>query len=595
MGTRGGTELGVASGRDVALGLRVIDDIRSRETLRRLAVWHVAGSLLALPLAGSSDAPERVLLLGVLAVAIVAGTVTLVLLRRQLSAPRFARLDCTVFWLDLGLLSLATVSAASGPIALLLIPVLSTLRMARRGAILGVTIAALAEGMRQVVIVLLRGDPSTPFRSLELLVIAAVIAGVISQLTTRLDERRIDAERVAADARASQQQVRSLHRIVMAGIGGSEHSVIERVIHEVHVEYGYSGVSFALHERGRLEFVGMAGATYPFEDVPIDADGPAARVLAGSDAVQVTGADLDLVETSLADITSLIVAPVRGRHDLLGLLIVESDDTGPRPAGEASTIQRLADQIGVLMEAARAFDREAGLAADYRRLDEMRRDFVSLTSHELRTPATAIVGFVETLLERDIDPATRRTLLEATSRQATRLTRLIDDLRTVSVMDAGGMKVVAVTSPLDDVIRSVEEIFDADVAFRSPAGVAVLADPSRLVQVLTNLVENALRHGAEPVTVSWHTSGDRLTLCVCDQGKGVPDDRRERIFERFETTSDLLAHHRGSGLGLSIARELAERMGGGLELVAAERGACFELTVPLAGVSSTPEHLPSIV
>lgn len=563
-----------------------VDDLRGRAPLQRLAFWHIVAPLLALPLTlRTVDTWTRPALVTVLVVAVLTGVITLLLLRRDLSDGHIRLLDHVVFWVDQGLLVTATAVAASSPLALLLIPTLATLRLGRKGAIVGMSLATFAELSRQLILVQVRGEPANPVRSAELLAFAGLVAGTITQLTSQLEQRRREAESDAAAARAGQIQMGSIHRIIMAGIGGSATSVVERVVQEVHEQYGYAGVSVALLEGDGLRFVQMAGSEHPDDIVPIDPGGPASRVLAGEDVVTATGDDLDGLVTGLPGLTTLIVAAVRGRSGLLGTLMLECDRPGPRPPGEPETVGRLAEQLGVLLEAARAFDREAALAEDYRKLDEMRRDFVSLTSHELRTPATAIVGFVETLLHRDIpDEATRRRLLEATSRQATRLTRLIDDLRTVSVLDAGGMRVAYDRASLDDIVATILEPFDGEsglVRQEGPAGVKLITDPSRLAQILTNLVENGLRHGAAPVTLAWDVADAELIVTVRDSGNGVPEERRERIFERFETTSDLLAHSRGSGLGLPIARELAERLGGTLVLTDEEGGAAFRLTMPL--------------
>ncbi len=237
-----------------------------------------------------------------------------------------------------------------------------------------------------------------------------------------------------------------------------------------------------------------------------------------------------------------------------------------------------------------------------RELDRLKSDFLSTVSHELRTPLTSISSFSEILLRYDVDDVEKRKkFVTIIHNEAERLTRMINDLLDLSKIEAGRLDMFAESLELEPVLaRAVgtthpllEEKAIKTVKIIEPGLPPVFADADRLHQVLTNLLANAVKFSPEGGTI--HILGRKLNglaqISVADEGPGIPSDRLEQIFERFQQARDpQKSHPLGTGLGLTISREIVERMGGKIwvdsELGA---GAVFSFTVPLAEQSSAGE------
>lgn len=214
------------------------------------------------------------------------------------------------------------------------------------------------------------------------------------------------------------------------------------------------------------------------------------------------------------------------------------------------------------------------------RVDQMlatERQFASDASHQLRTPLTALSMRLEEILEAD-DPRTVREEARSALAQVERLTTVVEHLLS-SVRDK---RLRAGPVALDDVV--LQQIVEWEPAFHAAGrtvraigtrGLVALATPNGLSQVLATLLENSLIHGAGPVTVSTRSTGISLVIEVTDEGPGVPGELGPRIFERS------VSGRKGTGLGLAVARELAEADGGRLELVQ-QKPAVFALFLSAA-------------
>ena len=231
------------------------------------------------------------------------------------------------------------------------------------------------------------------------------------------------------------------------------------------------------------------------------------------------------------------------------------------------------DELGQL---ARAFERMRLRLAD---LDRARGEFIANASHELRTPLFSLGGFLELLDDPSLDEATREEFLAQMREQVARLTKLATDLLDLSRLDAGRLTVIAGgRRPLRARGRARAEF---GAARRLPPAtrsrprreppVLALGDAERVLQIGRILVENALVHTPAGTTVRVSTAldGGRATLTVANDGPGIPRAAQQQIFERFYRLDGTRAS--GTGLGLAIARELAELMGGRIELEAAGR------------------------
>jgi PAS domain S-box-containing protein len=227
-------------------------------------------------------------------------------------------------------------------------------------------------------------------------------------------------------------------------------------------------------------------------------------------------------------------------------------------------------------------------------LDRMKSAFVATVSHELRTPMTSIKGALSLVLSGVVGdlPPEARPLLEVAHDSSDRLVRLVNDLLDLSRLDAG--MVVLHRAPvragvlIDEALRGVaaaaEQAQVTLVAATSEGMDAVVdVDRDRLVQVLTNLLGNAVRfsEAGGRVEVSAELAAGRVVLAVRDHGRGVPEEARERIFARFGQADTSDGRDRaGTGLGLAIARELTEAHGGELVLARVDVGSRFEVHLP---------------
>jgi two-component system sensor histidine kinase VicK len=201
-------------------------------------------------------------------------------------------------------------------------------------------------------------------------------------------------------------------------------------------------------------------------------------------------------------------------------------------------------------------------------LEQMKTDFVSTVSVELRTPLTSIYGFAQTLLREDVEfsDAERRTFLEFIARQSEGLTAIVDALLNAARLDKGDLTVSLEPTDVVDVVHSVVDAASAQanghrfVAEVDGSPGPARADPDKLRQVLDQLVANAVKFspGGGTVTVSVERRPDAIEIAVADEGVGIPVADVDRIFSKFTKVGG----GPGSGLGLFIARGLVREMGG---------------------------------
>ena len=210
-----------------------------------------------------------------------------------------------------------------------------------------------------------------------------------------------------------------------------------------------------------------------------------------------------------------------------------------------------------------------------RRLEKIRRDFVANVSHELKTPLTAVSGYAETLLDDGIPQEQRRKFVQTIHDNATRMQRIVDDLLDLSRIESGGWRPVVaqvdVAGMVQDVFTAVQSAASAKglalVAEVSPDATHVRVDPTAFRQILTNLVENAVRYTREGnVTVRTRRSDDGVWVDVSDTGIGIAAEHLPRIFERFyRVDAGRSRAEGGTGLGLAIVRHLVDAHGGRVE------------------------------
>ena len=273
---------------------------------------------------------------------------------------------------------------------------------------------------------------------------------------------------------------------------------------------------------------------------------------------------------------------------MLAILRREPDAFGPDEIELATLLGRL---VATGVQNIRAYSAERETVEELRRLSALRADFVSLVSHELRSPMAAVIGAARTLQGRwrELSPQQRASFLALISDETARLATLIGDVLDTSRIEAGTFTYSFTDVDLADLVRETVAAMalgqdEVLVVAQAPDTVpAVRADRERLKQVLMNLVENAVKYspvGGEVEVHAWAENG-LVLVAVEDQGPGIPREQHGLIFEKFGR-ANVGGGKPGSGLGLFIARSIAEAHGGTLKVRSAPgRGSTFTLELPL--------------
>ena len=238
-----------------------------------------------------------------------------------------------------------------------------------------------------------------------------------------------------------------------------------------------------------------------------------------------------------------------------------------------------------------------------RELDSQKDEFLSQVSHEVRTPMTSIRSFSEILLNHDdLDADERARFTGTIHNESLRLTKLLDEILDLNALERGERHwqngptdVEAVLDRAIEICRPMAGQKGLSI-FAGPraASVTVTGEPDRLAQVFINLIANAVKYNSStnPLVEITSTIGDgQYRVEIADNGPGITEADRQRIFEKFSRGSAASGGEGGSGLGLAISRQIIARMDGSLELVASETGARFAVTLPLWG--ETRVGLPS--
>lgn len=368
---------------------------------------------------------------------------------------------------------------------------------------------------------------------------------------------------VAVAGTAAAERPTRLERQPAAATGASEETIIEAV-----------GEPVLLIVDGRVRIAnaaarGLLGVHIIGEDVRLAIRHPAAAERLG-----VTGAD--------------------GSAELIGL------------GGRDQRVQMQVSTIGPGRRLIHLIDRTTSYAAERARVD-----FVANASHELRTPLAAIIGFIETLDDEKAgaDPQVRQRFLSVMMKEARRMQRLIDDLISLSRIEAEKYRLPATPVELGLLVREVAaDLRDTDSGARADLILdiadsvpTVAGDVAQLSQVVHNLVGNALKYGKRgtPVTIGLRRDGDTLIrLSVADEGDGIAAEHLPRLTERFYRVDPGRSRAQGgTGLGLAIVKHIVERHRGRLDIVSVlGKGTTVSILLPPAPALATPQgDLPSAV
>jgi signal transduction histidine kinase len=220
------------------------------------------------------------------------------------------------------------------------------------------------------------------------------------------------------------------------------------------------------------------------------------------------------------------------------------------------------------------------------KLDELKTQFITLASHELRTPISVVHGIARTLHRRGSELTAeqladlRKTLYE----HSCRLAELTDQLLDLSRLDAQAFALMPERfhprERIEDLLARIAPERVDDVAVGVEPALEVVTDPHAFERVIANLLTNALRYGEPPIEVRTRGS-EVMDLIVVDHGPGVPDEFVPLLFERFSQAEGTTPTRQGAGLGLAIAKSYANAVGGDLRYEPAEpSGACFHFELP---------------
>jgi len=287
---------------------------------------------------------------------------------------------------------------------------------------------------------------------------------------------------------------------------------------------------------------------------------------------------------------------------ILGILLAR---TLTRPiqaltrATQAVAAGDLAQQVVVhthdeLGELAAAFNR---MSADLAQANAARRQMTADIAHDLRTPLTVVSGYLESMRDGVLKPTPAR--FETMYTEAQHLLRLVEDLRTLSLADAGELTLNKVAVSPHALLKRLATVYQhpagqknvelfVDVPGHLPD---LVVDPDRMIQVLGNLVSNALRYtpAGGKITLAAAAQGDAIALTVADTGAGIPSEALPRVFDRFYRVDESRAqdepsavYSTGSGLGLAIARSIVEAHGGAITVTSeVGKGTTFTVSLPI--------------
>jgi signal transduction histidine kinase len=318
------------------------------------------------------------------------------------------------------------------------------------------------------------------------------------------------------------------------------------------------------------------------------------RVLVGEVVVRRDLAEVEYPEDRLLaerGLHSELLAPLMLGARPIGMISLSRKQVDAFAAEEVELVSLLGRLVATAVQNIRAYEAERHTVDELRRLSALRADFVSLVSHELRSPMAAVIGAARTLQERwrSLNAGQREAFLALIADETNRLAALIGDVLDTSRIEAGTFSYsftdVDLSRLLHDAVSAAsigqdEVRVRADVQEPLPP---IRGDRERLRQVLANLIDNAVKYSpsGDEVGVRAVREDGVVRITVSDRGPGIPGDQQRIIFEKFGRADVAGGSKPGTGLGLFIARSIAEAHGGTLEVSSGpDAGASFTLTLP---------------
>jgi signal transduction histidine kinase len=593
--------------------------VTEAERVRRLAIWLSAMRVLAVPFAVSqvlitNDFPTGYRTWAWVATTILAvGAVALLPITvKELSLAARNRLGAAALVFDTSIVvAFMLIYSFENGQAIWAIYYLPILEGALRFGLVGGIGVPLATAPLLVATEIFRADRFEPGHVrvdvLSLRIgLGMIIGGVIGRLVTSLVEQGRVAETRAAEAeRLGDELGRRVDLLDAANrcaraLGSSLEleQAFNAFIRELQGLVPFDRLAIVLAEGGDARVIATAGAGSesvfpPGTSRPVRGS-VLERVLSGETVVRPDMTDLSHPEEEellALGLRSRLAAPLMLGARAIGMLSLvraQPEAFGPEDRELVSLLGRL---VATAVQNIRAYEAERETVEELRRLSALRADFVSLVSHELRSPMAAVIGAARTLQERwrQLTPDQRQSFLALIADETSRLAALISDVLDASRIEAGTFSFTFSDVDMAELVEesaAVAELGQDEVRVRARVRGPlpfVRGDRERLRQVLSNLVDNAIKHSnaGDEVEISAVATNGNVMVDVRDQGPGVALEHQKLIFEKFGRAKVGGKAKPGTGLGLFIARSIAEAHGGSLEVRSAPgQGATFTLALP---------------
>ena len=425
--------------------------------------------------------------------------------------------------------------------------------------------------------------------------------------------RRLRSEAELAESRAAEaeglrdqlgrraDQLESVNRVARALSSTlDEEKAFQRFLREVQSVFHYDRLAIVLAEGDEVEVMansGLAenelftrGTRRPLRGSIMESVLTGETVVRGDmDSNPLYPEERELTEAGLK---TRVVAPLNAGGRILGMVSVSRQQADAFSRDEVDLVTLLGRQIGYAVQNIRTHAAERSAAEELRRLSALRADFVSLVSHELRAPMASIIGCATTLRERwrELQPDQRESFLALIADETTRLSTLIGDVLDTSRIEAGSFTYVFSDVNLADLVRETAAMIELghdEVSVKTRVDrelPTVQGDRERLRQLLVNLLSNAAKYtvAGDEIEVKAGSTNGLVTVTVRDHGPGIPSEQHALVFEKFGRVNQGGKSKPGAGLGLFIARSIAEAHGGSLEIASESGlGATFTLRLPV--------------
>jgi signal transduction histidine kinase len=435
-----------------------------------------------------------------------------------------------------------------------------------------------------------RAGDLTPDKAQMPVIMGQYVAGSIhSALSVKEAEARAEREtlvnRIAQRARVSLDPDEILHATIdeLAKVLGVTRAIVATGDSEANLEViyewasnGVPSVGLGPRELPVSRLAARLGRTLFVTDVRVDkrfSDPKTAAALAKLGTI------------------AIAATPVRiGARFAASLALVHTDRPREWTADDARLIDSVAQELRGAIAAAEAFEHQRQAVAELERLNRAKSDFVSIVSHEFRTPLTGIQGFSEMMQSEDLTLEEMREYAGDINKDAHRLNRMITEMLDLDKMESGRMEIHREAVDLNALVGEAADRIRPN-AQRHPLSLRldprvgeVSGDRDKLIQVMANLLSNAVKYSPDggEIVVSTRVEGNTAHVVVRDHGMGIPKAALETIFERYGRVESLATRHiQGTGLGLPIVRQIVQLHGGAVWVESTMgEGSVFHVTLP---------------